>query len=111
MSNILSKNQVNFYLVSEKDEDMRLYLFSYSVPSFDYKNPEAYKNKKYSISFRGDLGNKSGDIDDLFKGFDSLTAKTKKNFPNDSVRSSDIPRNIDFAQKYYTFPVEFTLYK
>jgi len=92
-----------------KDEDIKLHLFLYSVPSFDYKNPEAYK--KYLISFKGDLGNKSGDIDDLFKGFDSLTAKTKKNFPNDSVKYSDIPRNIDFAQKYYTFPVEFTLSK
>ncbi len=89
-----------------KSNDVKLYNFTYSLQSFDYKNPAS---SKYLVSFKGDLANKSGDIDDLFKGFDSLAVKTKKNFSGQTVRYTEIPRNIDFVQKYYTFPVEFTV--
>ena len=91
-----------------KNNDVKLFSFLYSLQSFDYKNPAA---ARYLVTFKGDLANKSGDIDDLFKGFDSLAAKTKKNFPKENVRYQEIPRNIDFVQKYYTFPVEFTVSK
>ena len=91
-----------------KTSDVKLFSFIYSLQDFDYKNPAT---ARYLISFKGDLGNKSGDIDDLFKGFDSLAAKTKKNFSKETVRYTEIPRNIDFVQKYYTFPVEFTVSK
>lgn len=90
-----------------KDSDVKINSFSYYVPNFNYKSPEI--SKKYSFSFKGDLQNKSGDIDDLFKEFDVLTSKTKKAFSGNNVQYSDIPRNIDFVQKYYTFPIEFTI--
>ncbi len=91
-----------------KNNDVKLFSFTYSLQLFDSKNPGA---AQYLVTFKGDLANKSGDIDDLFKGFDSLAAKTKKNFPKENVRYQEIPRNIDFVQKYYTFPVEFTVSK
>ncbi len=100
-------NQLYIKLRFLKDSDARVSSFSYTLPSFNSKNPTP--SKKYSISFKGELTNKSGDIDDLFKAFDSLTTKTKKIFEKDEIRYSDLPRNIDFVQKYYTYPIDFTI--
>ncbi len=100
----LAKPYVNMRFL--KNDDVTLNSFTYSLKTFDYKNP-AYS--KYSFSFQGDMINKNGDIDNLFKSFDLLTTKTKKAFPNDDVKYNEIPHNIDFVQKYYTFPVEFTI--
>ncbi len=90
-----------------KDHNARLASFLYALPSFDSKNPSP--SARYSITFKGEILNKSGDIDDLFKEFDSLTIKTKKVFGKSSVQYSDLPRNIDFVQKYYSFPIDFTI--
>lgn len=103
----LSRPYINMRFL--KNNDVTLSSFSYSLKGFDYKNPSA--SSQYSFSFRGDMTNKSGDIDDLFKSFDALTSKTKKIFPNENVKYNEIPHNIDFVQKYYTFPVEFTVSK
>ncbi len=89
-----------------KNSDVKLTSFSYKLQSFNYKSPA---KSGYVMSFNGDLTNKSGDIDDLFKSFDVLTRKTKQNFPKETIKYNEIPRNIDFVQKYYTFPIEFTL--
>ncbi len=89
-----------------KNSDVKLTSFSYKLQSFNYKTPV---NSGYIMSFNGDLNNKSGDIDDLFKSFDILTRKTQQNFPRENIKYNEIPRNIDFVQKYYTFPIEFTL--
>lgn len=89
-----------------KNNDVKLEEFQYSLQSFEYKNPT---KTKYSFVVRGVLSNSSGDIDDLFKGFDFLTSNTKKTFEDQTIRFTEIPRNIDFVQKYYTLPIEFTV--
>lgn len=100
----VSKLYVNLRFL--KSNDVRLNSMNYTLQNFDFRNPV---NTKYQAAFKGELGNKSGDIDDLFKSFDTLTANAKKSLPKENVRFNEIPRNIDFVQKYYSFPIEFTV--
>lgn len=90
-----------------KDFNVRLTKFSYLVPNINGKSPTVASNN-YEFSFGGQLDNKSGDIEDLFKEFDALVIEVKKNL-GASVKYNDLPRNIDFNKKYYSFPVEFTV--
>ena len=52
--------------------------FSYSLETFNAKAPAPASS--YKISFKGEIYNRSGDIEDLFKEFDDLTAEVKKSF-------------------------------
>ncbi|MDX2082421.1 MAG: hypothetical protein SFV53_00320 [Rickettsiales bacterium] len=91
-----------------KKNDVKLLSFLYSISSsFNGKNIAT--KTKYSLSFKGNIDNKSGDINDIFKDFDSLSGEIKKKFADKKIEYPAIPRNIDFVQKYYTFPVEFTI--
>ena len=81
--------------------------FTYSLSNFDQKNPTPYT--KYTLSLKGDLDNKTGDIDDLFKNFDNLINFTKNSFTAYIVSSNEIPRTIDFTKRYYTYPIELKL--
>ncbi len=92
-----------------RDFDVTLNKFTYSIDNFDSKSPQ--KNSVYKIVFTGDLNNKSGDIDDLFKSFDTVSSAAKKAFDKHDVKYSEMPRNIDFTKKFYNFPIDFTVTK
>ncbi len=80
----------------------------YSIENFNSKFPEG--DIKYKIQFTGKIFNKSGDIEDLFRDFDLLVSAVKKNFgDNSQVKYTELPRNIDFNQKYYDFNIDFTV--
>jgi hypothetical protein len=80
---------------------------SYNIPNVTNKSMSP--NMPYEVRFGGDITNKSGDIEDLFQEFDSLVAEVKKNSEGKQIRHSELPRNIDFNKKYYSFPVDFTI--
>ncbi len=110
----LSSNGTNiadFYsnLKFIKNYNVNLSKFSYSLNGFNPKSPSA--NGNYSFSLSGIIQNKSGDIEDLFSEFDGLVAKTKETLNKNRVTYTDLPRNIDFNQKYYSFPIELSISK
>ena len=76
------------------------------MPGFNSKAPSA--NSEYDLVFGGDMFNDSGDIEDLFSEFDDLVIEVKENLVKNHIKYNDLPRNIDFNKKYYSFPVEFT---
>lgn len=90
-----------------KSYNTELKNFEYTLSDFSYKNPESLT--KYIVNIGGNILNKTGDIDNLFKGFDGLSNITKKSFPNSEVTYREIPRSIDFTKKYYDYPIEFTI--
>ena len=110
-----SKTGVNFMdfytqLRFLKEFNVKLGGFSYSLSGFNGKSPS--QNTGYKFSFTGNMSNKSGDIEDLFKEFDNLTVEVKKIMGQDQqIKYSELPRNIDFNQKYYSFPIDFTISK
>ncbi len=91
-----------------KNFNIKLKSFSYSLNNFNQKSPT---RTSYKINIAGDLVNKSGDIEDLFREFDNLSAEMKKNLGQDQIKYPELPKNIDFNQKYYSFPVDFTISK
>lgn len=92
-----------------KNYNVKLAKFSYSLNGFNNKLPSA--NNNYTFSLRGEISNKSGDIEDLFSEFDGLVAKTKERFDKNRVSYTDLPRDIDFNKKYHQFPIDFIISK
>ncbi len=92
-----------------KDFNVNLSKFSYSLNNFNEKSPSA--NGNYTFSLSGKIENKTGDIEDLFSEFDGLASKTKERLSKNNVNYTDLPRNIDFNQKYYSFPIDFRISK
>jgi hypothetical protein len=107
----IGANFTNFYIKLKfvKDFNVKLNEFSYSLTGLNAKAPA--KNATYHLNFKGDIANKSGDIDDLFKEFDIFVAEVKKSFQEGGVEYSELPKNIDFNKKYYSFPIDFTVGK
>ena len=79
------------------------------MSGFNAKAPT--NNTNYQISFGGTVLNKSGDIEDLFTEFDALVNEVKKNLSNNQIKYSELPRDINFNQKYYSFPINFNIAK
>lgn len=97
------------YYVSFKflhDLEAKVGSYSYST-NFNGKFPNSVTVPQISIS--GKISNKSGDIDDLFKVFDSLIGSTKKNFSKSQVKYEELPRTLDFNVKYYNYPFSFNI--
>ncbi len=90
-----------------REFNIKLNSISYSIPEFQAGSPPLKMNRQ--TKFTGDIINKSGDIESLFREFDSFTAEIKGKYNKDQVRLSEIPRTIDFNQKYYSFPIDFTI--
>ncbi len=114
MDEVLGSSKVNFnelYLSLKflKDFNVKLDEFSYSIKDFAGKAPPI--DPDYKAKVNGKIYNKSGNIEDLFKEFDSLTAEFKKSLSNYKIKYSELPRDIDFSQKYYDFPIDFTISK
>ena len=87
----------------------KLSVLSYNLASFDYKNPPATAD--YKIQITGELINKTGDIENLFTEFDLLASEIKKSFNKNNVQYPQLPKDMDFSQKYYSYPVNFTIGK
>jgi hypothetical protein len=92
-----------------KNFNVKLSSFTYAIVGFNQKSPSPSQN--YKITLNGQILNKSGDIEDLFNEFDSLVVKVKDNLNKNQVSYTDLPRNIDFNQKYYSFPIDFSISK
>jgi len=83
---------------------------SYNLSSFNSHNSNT-KNSYVETIFSGKLINKSGDIEALFTEFDKFVVEMKKNITDSEIKYNELPRNIDFNQKYYSFPFEFRITK
>lgn len=90
-----------------KNQGVTLNSFTYNLVNFNDKSPSAQTD--FKIMLDGNLKNTSGDIEDLFTEFDGLTTELKKNFENKKVTYVELPHNMDFAKKYYTYPVQFSI--
>jgi hypothetical protein len=98
-----------FKLGAIKNFDVYLSSFVYTLNNFN--NLTVNQNIDYKIDINGEILNKSGDVEDLFKGFDGMIAEVKKTFDKSEVKYTELPRNIDFAKKYYDSPVQITITK
>ena len=81
--------------------------FAYQIPDYNPKLESSTTQGKFSIS--GDLSDPSGDIEMLFRKFDNLGLDTKTQLPGYNIKYSEISKNIDFGQKYYSFPFDLTI--
>ncbi len=83
-------------------------VFSYKLIQFDPKQKSLNKSE---INISGEINEKSGDIEKIFKNFDSLTLETKKEFAGYRVKFSEISSNINFGNKYYVLPFDINIQK
>lgn len=90
-----------------RDFDIKFNFFSYSLIDFNTHNSN--NNTKKQLTLIGKLYNKSGDIENLFTEFDKYIIQMKKSLPDYNINYNDLPRTIDFNQKYYDYPVEFRI--
>lgn len=114
LEELLSQTEIDFIdlyikLKFLKDFKVQLNAFNFNLNNFNKLSPS--KNPRYSITFKGNMKNESGDIEDLFTEFDNLVAEVKKEFSGFTVTYPQLPRNIDFNQKYHSFPVNFSIIK
>lgn len=121
VENIIDLGKIDEHLKSVGKDFTKMYLelnfirsyntklnnFIYTLQDFTYINPGSLT--RYTVNISGKILNKTGDIDDLFNGFDRLSNITKKSFPNSEVTYKEIPRSVDFTKKYYDYPIEFTI--
>lgn len=89
-----------------RDNNLEIIEFSYQLQDFKYKLP---KEVPYSFKINGKIINESGDIEDLFNKFDNFEVKTKEVFADKKVTLTSLPKDIDFNEEYYDFPVNFTI--
>jgi hypothetical protein len=82
--------------------------FGYNLQEFNPKT-EKFSSIKSGFRISGAVSDKSGDIEALFKKFDSLKLETKKKFPEYSTTYSEISKDINFSKKYYSFPFDLSL--
>ena len=88
--------------------NLKFNFFSYTLVSFNSHNKSNVSAQK-QITLIGKLYNKSGDIEDLFTEFDKYLVELKKSLVDYEIKYNELPRNIDFNQKYYDFPIEFRI--
>ncbi len=91
-----------------KKHDLLVLSFSYNFPQYNPK-VEMSSSTKTTFTISGEITDKSGDIEIIFKKFDALNLETKNKFPKYNVSYSEISKNIDFSKKYYSFPFNLTL--
>ncbi len=82
--------------------------FSYNIPGYSTKS-ERFSSFHPEYTITGEISDKSGDIETIFKKFDALNLETKNKFSEYSVKYSEISKNIDFSKKYYSFPFDLNL--
>ena len=82
--------------------------FSYRIVDYDPK-AQQFPIPKIAFSVFGTINIKSGDINELFQKFDGLVSDTKKTFEDYKSDYSDLPRDLDFSKKYYSFPISLKI--
>jgi hypothetical protein len=110
---VLSRAEISSYnifykLIFIKKYDAIADSFSQKIKNFDPKSSDT-KNVKQAFDIRGDLSDKSGDIEILFRKFDNLNLETRKEFPDFKISYSELARDVDFSKKYYSFPFNLTI--
>lgn len=90
--------------------------FKVILKNFNLRTDNSIKNPQnlspnFQIIIDGKINNKSGDIDDLFKNFDLLVSEVKKAYDGNKITYTELPRNINFNEKYYSFPINFIISK
>jgi len=91
-----------------KEFNIKFKSFNYGLVSFNAYD-SVNKNTDKQLTLLGTLYNKDGDIENLFTEFDKFVVQMKKTLPDYDIKYNELPRNIDFNQKYYDFPVEFRI--
>ncbi len=78
--------------------------FKWYIEDFDYQNENGAKAAKtlYELS----IINPDGVASRLFNKYDALNAKLKSTFGEDMLGITGLPNNINFNQKYLTFPIK-----
>lgn len=85
----------------------RIQQLEISLEGFDKE--KITSRKKLRLNSKLELLNPSGDIERLFEEFDALNLAIEKNYKkNNKLTISELPKNIDFAQKYYNFNMDFS---
>lgn len=109
-----TEERLNGKIINIRDAYLQLKFlkkFNVKLSSFKYQNDNFKKtfdsNSKYKISFSGTLFNQSGEIEDLFIEFDTLTKEVKENFKKANIKYNELPRNIDFHKKHYEHQINF----
>lgn len=90
-----------------RKSNVKLKSYSYKLSQFTDKSPSNSVGAEVSIS--GNIINQNGDIDGLFKEFDSFISETKKNFSNSQLKYEELPRTLDFNTKYFSYPVKIAI--
>ena len=80
--------------------------FNFTLENYDIIK---MSDSKYRYNIVGEIFNQSGDIEDLFKEFDSLLVETSKTYDQNIINFSELPKDIDFSKKYYSFPINFSV--
>lgn len=83
--------------------------FRYQLSNFNSKATSFSNQKIFSIG--GTISDPSGDIEILFRKFDTMSLDTKNKFPEYEVKYSELSKNVDFSKKYYFFPFDLILEK
>lgn len=87
---------------------VKITTFSYNVRNFNRDNPN---NIKHNILLTGKILNKSGNVDDIFISYDKVKSKFMKEFEGYRVTISELPKNINLAEKYYDFDIKINIEK
>ncbi len=90
-----------------KKYDITVLTFGYNLVGFNSKADTFTAHPEFTMT--GEINDKSGDIEVLFKKFDSLSLETKTKFSDYDIKYSEIPKNIDFSKKYYFFPFDLSI--
>ncbi|MFZ9181483.1 MAG: hypothetical protein ACO201_06415 [Rickettsiales bacterium] len=109
---LIKYNFIDTYskMAFSKDFDINVSSMVYNLGGFNSHNSNT-KNTIIETVFSGKIINKSGDIETLFTEFDKFIVEMKKNITDSEIKYNELPRNIDFNQKYYDFPFEFRITK
>ena len=70
---------------------------------------EMYTKLILKATIAGTLKIKSGDVEELLKGFDVLNKDSKSVLSKYNITYDDLPKDLNFNKKYYDFPVNLRI--
>lgn len=88
--------------------ELKITTFSYNIKNYRQGNPG---KTKYSLVITGKILNQSGNVDDIFMTYDKIKSNFIKNFKGYKVDVSELPKNINLAEKYYDFDIKINIDK
>lgn len=80
------------------------YNLRWHIENFDYQDAKGIKSAKtlYDIS----IINPEGTASKLFSRYDALNLKLKETFKEQMTGITNLPNNINFSQRYLTYPIK-----